>query len=135
VLPKRQHAIYKGALAQKPVVLPRDTSRATPVQRQRAAAQQKTEAAVQDSLKRLCKFLGVNEIKRLKQDTYLRQKFDILDQSGDGRVDADELKVALRSDHPEMSARDAWLLLNVGDTNNDKVITFDEFKCVLPRAR
>ena len=59
VLPKREHAIYKGALAQKPVVLPRDTSRATPVQRNRAAAQEKTNAALEEALKRLCARCGV----------------------------------------------------------------------------
>ena len=36
--------------------------------------------------------LGVNEVKRLKQKNYLRKKFDELDNSGDGRVDAKELK-------------------------------------------
>jgi len=127
VLPKREHAIYKGALAQNPVVLPRDVSRATPVQRQRADAQEKTNAALEDALKRLCDSMGVQEVKRLRQDNYLRQKFDVLDKSKDGRVDTSELKEALKGDH-DLSSRDAWLLLNVADTNNDKSITFDEFK-------
>ena len=34
----------------------------------------------------------MNEVKRLKQDNYLRQKFDLLDKSKDGRVDTRELK-------------------------------------------
>jgi len=128
VLPKREHAIYKGALSQKPVVMPRDVARATPVQRQRAAAQDKTNEALNAALARLCKSLNVNEVKRLKSDTYLRQKFDIMDKSKDGRVDTRELKDLLRSENPEVSAKDAWMLMNVADSNNDKCITFDEFK-------
>jgi len=128
VLPKREHAIYKGALAQKPVVLPRDVSRATPVQRNRADAQAKTEEALSNALKRLCTSLGINEAKRLRQDNYLRKKFDLLDKSKDGRVETKELKNMMLIDNPELTSKDAWLLMNVADTNNDKTITFDEFK-------
>ena len=34
----------------------------------------------------------------------------------------------LRHENPEVTAKDAWLLMNVADSNNDKTITFDEFK-------
>jgi len=134
ILPKREHAIYKGALSQKPVVLPRDTSRATPVMRQRAEAQQKTTEALNAALRRLCENLGVNEVKRLKQDNYLRKKFDMLDKSRDGRVDTNELNEMLRNDNPDLTAKDTWLLMNVADTNNDKAITFDEFKGLMRRV-
>ncbi|KAL1514929.1 hypothetical protein AB1Y20_004008 [Prymnesium parvum] len=128
VLPKREHPIYKGALTQKPVQMPRDVSRASPVQRKRAEAQAKTQKAFDDALDRLCKCLGVEEVKRLRQDNYLRLKFDSLDKSSDGRVDIKELKQMLRRENPELSAMDAWLLMNVADTNNDTCITFDEFR-------
>lgn len=133
VLPKREHAIYKGALAQKPVVMPRDTSRATPVMRQRAGAQAKTDQALQDALARLCSSLGIHEVKRLRQDNFVRKKFDVLDKSKDGRVELKELKDLLRSENPDLSAKDAWMLMNIADTNNDKTITFDEFKRLMQK--
>ena len=50
-----------------------------------------------------------------------------LDNTGDARVDQKELEAYLRRETPDLTKRDAWLIMNCADTNNDKVMTFDEF--------
>lgn len=100
VLPKRDHAIYKGALHQKPVTLHPDPDKNTPVQLARASAQEKTNEALNAAMRRLCHKLGVREVKRLKNDTYLRKKFDELDTSQDGRVTWGELEAVIPTSRP-----------------------------------
>ena len=34
----------------------------------------------------------------------------------------------LLDDTPDMTKKEAWLIMNCADSNNDKVMTFDEFK-------
>ena len=64
----------------------------------------------------------------LMKDTVLLRKFQELDKSGDARVDQKELEAYLRAETPDLTKREAWMIMNCADTNNDKVMTFDEFK-------
>jgi len=134
ILPKRDHPIYRNALQAAPVTLPRDESRVTPVQRSQHSAQQATKDALNGALVKLRKKLKINNDNSLMNDSILTKKFALLDESGDGRVDSKELMRLLQKDSGqdvEISKRDAWLLMNCADTNNDKVMTFDEFKKML----
>ena len=58
----------------------------------------------------------------------LLRKFNELDNTGDARVDQKELEAYLRRETPELTKKDAWIIMNCADANNDKVMTFDEFK-------
>jgi len=134
ILPKRDHPIYRNALQAAPVTLPRDASRVTPVQRCQHSAQQATKDALNAALVKLRKKLKINNDNSLMNDSILTKKFALLDESGDGRVDSKELMRLLQKDSGddvEINKRDAWLLMNCADTNNDKVMTFDEFKKML----
>ena len=56
ILPKREHAIYRGALLYQEVKLPKteeEAKKVTPVQRDRIAAQEKTKEALNAALARL----------------------------------------------------------------------------------
>ena len=128
VLPKREHAIYKGALQQKPVTLPRDPKRVTEVQRTAHEAQQQTKKALNDALARLRTKMKLTTDKKLMKDDVLLRKFQELDKTGDARVDMGELQTYLLDDTPDMTKKEAWLIMNCADSNNDKVMTFDEFK-------
>jgi hypothetical protein len=44
-------------------------------------------------------------------DTVLLRKFQQLDSSGDARVDQKELEAFLRAETPELTKRDAWLIM------------------------
>ena len=55
-----------------------------------------------------------------------------LDNTGDARVDQKELEAYLRRETPDLTKRDAWIIMNCADANNDKVMTFDEFSACLP---
>ena len=131
ILPKREHAIYRGALLYQEIKLPKteeEAKKVTPVQRDRIAAQEKTKEALNAALARLRKKMGLDKDKTLTKDSVLLRKFGELDHSGDARVDQKELEAYLRSETPELTKRDAWLIMNCADSNNDKVMTFDEFK-------
>ena len=128
VLPKREHAIYKGALQQKPITLPRDEKRVTEVQRTQFEAQQKTKQALNDALARLRSKMGLKTDKALLKDDTLLRKFQQLDTSGDARVEMKELMAFLMSETSDLTKKEAWLIMNCADSNNDKVMTFDEFK-------
>jgi len=131
ILPKRDHAIYRGALLCDPIVIPKaapgQEAKLTPVQRDRLEAQEKTKAALNGALARLRKKMRLTDDKMLK-DSVLLRKFNELDNTGDARVDQKELEAYLRRETPDLTKRDAWLIMNCADTNNDKVMTFDEFK-------
>ena len=62
------------------------------------------------------------------KDSVLLQKFQALDSTGDARVDMKELQAFLMEESPDLTKREAWLIMNCADSNNDKVMTFDEFK-------
>lgn len=134
VLPKRDHAIYRNALAAKPITLKRD-ERQTPVQKDQYEAQQKCKEALNNALANLRKKLNLTSDKKVMKDSLLRQKFDVLDKTGDARVELKELIAFLQSSAGDTTGHDlelakseAWLLMNCADANNDKVMTFDEFK-------
>ena len=130
LLPKRDHAIYRNALAAKPVTLPRDTSRATPVQIDQYNAQQKSKDALNAALAKLRRKLKLEDSKALLKDNKLLKKFQEVDHSGDGRVDMKELIkfMAQEGTADEVTSHEAWVLMNCADTNNDKHMTYDEFK-------
>ena len=60
----------------------------------------------------------------------LLKKFQEVDHSGDGRVDMKELIkfMAQEGTADEVTSHEAWVLMNCADTNNDKHMTYDEFK-------
>ena len=41
-----------------------------------------------------------------------------LDNTGDARVDQKELEAYLRRETPDLTKRDAWIIMNCADTNN-----------------
>jgi len=128
ILPKRDHPIYRNALAAKPVTLPRDLTRATPVMIEQHKAQEACQEALKSALRHLKHKLKLND-KKVTKDTVLLRKFQELDTTGDARVDIKELINFLNdSSDGELSKSEAWLLMNCADTNNDKHMTFDEFK-------
>lgn len=134
VLPKRDHPIYRNALQAKEVTLPRDESRVTPVQRNQHAAQQSTKGALDSALRKLCAKLKITTDHKLMSDSFLHKAFGQLDTSGDGRVDQKELMRLLASNsdaEEEITKKETWLLMNCADSNNDKHMTFDEFKKML----
>lgn len=136
VLPKRDHPIYRNALLAKEVTLPRDNLRVTPVQRNQHAAQQTTKEALDNALRKLRERLKITTDSKVMKDSFLLKAFQTLDSSGDGRVDLKELTKLLADgssseEEQALSKSDAWLLMNCADTNNDKQITFDEFKKML----
>jgi len=128
VLPKREHAIYKGSLRTEAITLPRDETRVTEAQREAHDAQQKTKASLNAALKRMREKMGLNNDKQLMKDSVLLKKFQLLDTGGDARVDMKELQTFLMSETPDLTKMEAWLIMNCADANNDKVMTFDEFK-------
>lgn len=128
VLPKRDHAIYKGALQSKPITLPRDTTRTSETQRTAHEAQQKTKEALNGALKRLRTKMKLESDKKVLKDSVLTKKFQELDTTGDGRVDMKELSNYLMAETPDLTKREAWLIMNCADSNNDKVMTFDEVR-------
>ena len=96
--------------------------------RLRREAQDVTNSALNAALSRLRDKMKLNNDKMLMKDTVLLRKFQELDKSGDARVDQKEMEAYLRTDNPELTKREAWLIMNCADTNNDKHMTFDEFK-------
>ena len=72
--------------------------------------------------------MGLKFDKQLMKDDVLLRKFQQLDKTGDARVDMKELSDFLREESPELTKREAWLIMNCADQNRDKHITFDEFK-------
>ena len=128
ILPKRDHPIYKGSLKAEPIKLDPDPKRVTPVQESTYKAQQETKAALNNTLAKLRKKMNLKHYSMLMKDTVLLRKFQELDKSGDARVDQKELEAYLRAETPDLTKREAWMIMNCADTNNDKVMTFDEFK-------
>ena len=128
VLPKREHAIYKGSLRTEAITLPRDETRVTEAQREAHDAQQKTKASLNAALKRMREKMGLNNDKQLMKDSVLLKKFQLLDTGGDARVDMKELQTFLMSETPDLTKMEAWLIMNCADANNDKVMTFDEVR-------
>jgi Ca2+-binding EF-hand superfamily protein len=118
LLPKREHAIYKGALQQKPIKLERN-AKLSEVQKDQHKAQSESQAALNTTLKKLRTKMGLNKDSQLKDDRLLK-KFQMLDQK--------ELQKFLLDENPDLSKREAWIIMNCADQNNDKVMTFDEFK-------
>lgn len=94
ILPKREHAIYKGALKAEPIKLPRDTSKVSPVQLTQAEAQDTIKQALNGALKRLRDKMKLNSDKKIMKDDVLLRKFQELDKTGDARVDQKELEVS-----------------------------------------
>lgn len=80
ILPKRDHAIYRGALSCDPIVVPKaapgQEAKLTPVQRDRLEAQEKTKAALNEALARLRKKMRLNDDKMLLKDSVLLRKFN-----------------------------------------------------------
>jgi Ca2+-binding EF-hand superfamily protein len=130
LLPKRDHPIYRNTLRSDPIKLPKDARKTlTPVQRDQYAAQQELNEALRGALARLREKLRLTSDAQIMKDNNLRRSFDKLDESGDGRVDSKELiKMLQDGTDVELTKRDAWVLMNCADTNNDKHMTFDEFK-------
>ena len=77
ILPKRDHAIYRGALSCDPIVVPKaapgQEAKLTPVQRDRLEAQEKTKAALNGALARLRKKMRLTDDKMLKDSVLLRK--------------------------------------------------------------
>jgi len=77
ILPKRDHAIYRGALSCDPIVVPKaapgQEAKLTPVQRDRLEAQEKTKAALNEALARLRKKMRLTDDKMLKDSVLLRK--------------------------------------------------------------
>ena len=69
LLPKRDHAIYRGALSCDPIVVPKarpgEEAKMTPVQRDRLEAQEKTKQALNEALARLRVKMRLNDDKML----------------------------------------------------------------------
>jgi len=131
LVPKRDHAIYRCALAQEKITLPKDTSRVSETMRLRAEAQNDNNTALNTVLAKLRTKMGLTKDSDLLKDTKLLRKFQELDASGDGRVDQKELEKYLLSETPELTKRDAWFIMSTADKNNDKHVTFDEFKTMM----
>ena len=127
ILPKRDHVIYRNSLSRDPITLPRDPTKVTAVMQTKIDGQEKTKAALNKALKRIKDKMKLDD-KKIMKDTILLRKFQELDHTGDGRVDQKELEAYLQHETPELTTYDAWLIMNCGDTNRDKHITFDEFK-------
>ena len=129
VLPKRDHAIYRNALAARPITLPKDTSKASAVEVERAKAQAACNMALNNALVRLRKALRLNTDSKLMKDTVLLKKFQELDESGDSRVSSKELVSFLAKEHgAKLAKTDVFALLHFCDTNHDDHMSFDEFK-------
>jgi len=126
LLPKQEHAIYKGALQQNAVKLERNAT-LSEVQKDQSKAQAETTKALNDTLKKLRTKMGLTKDHHLKDDRLLK-KFQLLDTGNDGRVDMKELQTFLMDESPDLTKREAWIIMNCADSNNDKVMTFDEFK-------
>jgi len=126
ILPKREHAIYKGALQQTPITLPRDTTKVSDVQLERYEAQQQLKAALDAALKKLREKMGLSRDSQLLKDDVLLRKFGQLDVGRDGRVDMKELQNFLMEDN--LTQREAWLIMNCADSDSDQIMTFGEFK-------
>ena len=48
----------------------------------------------------------------------LLRKFNELDNTGDARVDQKELEAYLRRETPELTKKDAWIIMNCADAND-----------------
>jgi len=128
ILPKREHAIYRGALHSDPITMPRDPTKESDVQRCRREAQQSTKTALNTVLGKLRTKMKLDTEKKLLNKNTLLRKFQELDVSGDARVNSKELEQYLREENPEITKMNAWLIMNCADTNNDQHMTFDEFQ-------
>ena len=129
VLPKRDHAIYRNALAAKPITLPKDTSKASAVEIERAKAQKECNMALNNALVRLRKALKLTTDSKLMKDTVLLRKFQELDTSQDSRVSSKELMNFLAQEHgAKLAKTDVFALLHFCDQNHDDHMSFDEFK-------
>lgn len=128
IIPKRDHAIYRCALVQEKITLPADKSKVTETMRLRGEAQEASKKALNAVLARLRVKMNLKRDSDLLKDTVLLRKFNELDDSGDGRVSQKELEDFLKRESKELTTRDAWFIMQCADTNNDKHVTFDEFK-------
>ena len=64
-------------------------------------------------------------------DEALRRMFARFDTSGDGALDADELKIALRSAlGAELSRSDCERLVGLADKDGTQTVDFEEFKAI-----
>ena len=74
--------------------------------------------------------------RRKYSDEELRLVFDSIDSDGNGLLDEDELKAALRQVNPTVDGPGADIdgMLDLADTDGDVQISFDEFKEILHRS-
>ena len=71
------------------------------------------------------------EALRALNDDELKKTFDTFDTSGDGAIDAVELKVALKiATGAELDLDDCEKLVDLADANGTGALDFDEFKAV-----
>lgn len=128
LLPKREHAIYKGSLKQTMVQLAPD-SNSTALENERSEAQKEMDKAVRKAAQRLKQSINLKEYM-IGNDSRLLEKFKMLDTSDDGRVDSKELFQAIfkPGDDKAITKRDVWLLQKFADGDNDQTISFPEFR-------
>ena len=100
------------------------------MERARVEAHQQLNESLNNALAKLRLKLNLTNDKKLLKDNILREKFDLLDRSQDHRVTFEEIAAFLteQGTGDDITKRDAWVLMNCADVNNDKTMTFDEFK-------
>ena len=79
-------------------------------------------------------FLSMNtstRMRKLHEDTELREAFDFYDANKDGLVSATELRNALRRLGMPVSQEEAVKMIKVADTDGDGQVSFEEFAVLM----
>ena len=72
--------------------------------------------------------------RRRFTDEELRAVFESIDTSGDGEIDAAELKTAIRKVNPKVDDKTIERMLTFADGDGDAQVSFDEFKKIIDAA-
>jgi len=78
---------------------------------------------------------GAVRAKRSYTDEELRAAFDAIDTDGSGDIDQAELLAAFREVNPEAASADVEQMLDFGDADGDREVSFDEFKQIMNTAK
>ena len=80
--------------------------------------------------------LMTNKVKEMSRDDEIREAFKVLDKEKDDFISVKELKYFMRKvAHIKLSSEEAMAMIKYADSNEDGMVTFEDFLTVVNRAQ
>eukprot|EP00350_Pseudokeronopsis_sp_OXSARD2_P008303 CAMPEP_0170557070 /NCGR_PEP_ID=MMETSP0211-20121228/19175_1 /TAXON_ID=311385 /ORGANISM="Pseudokeronopsis sp., Strain OXSARD2" /LENGTH=133 /DNA_ID=CAMNT_0010867773 /DNA_START=152 /DNA_END=551 /DNA_ORIENTATION=- len=80
--------------------------------------------------------LMTNKVKEMTRDEEIKEAFKVLDKEHDDFISVKELKYFMRKvAHIKLSSEEAKAMIEYADTNEDGLVTFDDFLKVVNMTR